>query len=155
MILVLYSDSSYCQFNRIAACAYIVLQDKKIIKNQVTIMGEVKNSTEGEFIAATLALQDGFLVNDVTELILFTDCKSVVYFFESRMYALSYRKREEICREFRETVNVINEFGVKVSVRYVKGHGTSQYNKMVDRNAIEVLRKYKQNNQSCNTQPAT
>lgn len=154
MKIAIYSDSSYCHITKVAACAYIILSQGNIIKNHVTIMGDVQNSTQAEILAATFGLQDGFLMNGVSEVVLCSDLKSLVDFTNIHLYKSTLKKREEVYREYRDTIHIMNECGVKVIVRHVKSHSTNQNNKLVDESAVTTLRRYLKNNQLWDTRIA-
>lgn len=138
MELIVYTDASYCFHSDIAACGFVVVKDREIIKHEVIMVAGLKTPTNAEIFSIVSALQYSFLVVGVKGINLNTDCKPIV----------TARKKRKKFLEMYDTIDIIREYGIGVTINFVKGHSNNWYNNLIDKSCITQLRKYiKQNNE--------
>lgn len=134
MEVVVYTDASYCQLTKVAACGYIILVNNEAVKHEIIILRGVRTSMLAEAHAIVYGLQCAFLTNDVHRVILHTDCKN----------AINPRKinNEIPFPEMRDTIDEMLRYGVSVHLRKVRAHDLNKWNNKVDHSVINALRKY-------------
>lgn len=132
MNAVVYSDASYCHKTDIAACGFLVLYNGKMIKHIVYWVSGLKGSIHAEIYALTLGLQFAFLINGVSGISAFTDCKTIV----------NRRQIKERYRDLDITLRIIKAHQIYFNLHFVKGHATDRYNTMIDRSCNQQLKEY-------------
>lgn len=122
-IAVVYTDTSYDFYFKIACCGYfLIYKDEPInlISKEVT---RIYNTTQAEEKAISIALQDAFLLPNVNKIIVHTDSEAVICKVEKNKFFLT---------ELGEVLEMIKEYNIEVNFSYIKGHNGDKYNGMVD-----------------------
>jgi len=138
MTVEVFSDASHSSQTFVAACGYVVLSDKVVVKHEVSLLGNVKSVLLAEFKAAIFGLQYAFLLEGVVKIILYTDCLAIVQYWQK---ARVKRKRIFVV-EFLETVETILDFEVEVECVHVRAHANNKMNNFIDKSCRNQLRKY-------------
>lgn len=139
MIVNVYTDASYCDKTKIAACGFTVYSEGKMIKHSIVMMENVKNNNVAEAIAATEGISYCFLLDGVGLIYLHTDCLGIK---DCKVPNKKGTRKPIYIREFVEIIDIINEYNVKVHVQFVKGHGSNQRHSFIDISVRRHLRHY-------------
>ena len=137
MTVTVYTDASHCQRTDIAVCGFAIVVNDVLVRHQVVIISECKTSGDAEFYAATLGLQEAFMQKDVLNINLMVDFIAIC-FFKNAYKA----KKKPRAHEYSETIKMIVEEGIGLSVNHVKAHNKNVYNNKVDLSCRNTLRKY-------------
>lgn len=151
MIVTAYTDGSHRHWERVGACGFVAIVEGRIIKHEVVFI-ETGSTFICEFIAIINALQYCFLLKDVTRIIIRTDLRAATYYCTR---GVKRKKREAyFVTEFIDTLDIIREHNIEVSVEYVKAHSNDKYNTFIDSSARTQLRIFLNNknhqNEKCN-----
>ena len=129
-----YTDASFDHKLCIAACSFIAIVNGKELKHETTMYGSVKTSTDAELLAIQNAVQWCFLLKNVKNIVVHTDCKTLTDRYKA--------SRNSKYKELKITLDICKEHKVNCQIVYVKGHNGNTYNHKVDRSSNENLRKY-------------
>lgn len=132
MVVLAYTDASYNPHINVAACGFCVLANGKMIKHEVTLVEGLGNSTEAEIFSVVLALQYAFLVKSVDSIFINTDCKTIV----------DMKNKKTLALELYETLEIIKEHKIGVTIQHVRAHGTNRMNNKVDRSCNKSLKQF-------------
>lgn len=151
MIVTAYTDGSHRYPEMVGACGFVAIVEGRMIKHQIVFI-ETGSTFLCEFIAIINALQYSFLLNDVTRIIIRTDCRAALHY---AIRGVKRKKREAFfITEFIDTLDIIREHSIEVGVEYVKAHSNDKYNTFIDSSARSQLKKYLNNknhkNEKCN-----
>lgn len=144
MTVVVYTDASYCSQTDVAACGYLILSNGRPIKHEVIFVSGLKTPTNAELFAVVSATQFSFLIKNVKNIIVNTDCKTLLH---CRLHKT--KKGRVDVSELVETIEIVKEYGVGFSMFFVRGHGGNKWNNKVDISCNLNLRTFlnKQNNE--------
>ncbi len=146
MTIIAYSDASFCEKNMVAACGFILLLNGRTIRHHITIVGGINSSFFSETYAVTIAIQNAFLYPGVKKIILYTDVAGLAY------KRIKKKKRNTVyMSDLVDTLEIAQEYGVKVILLHVRAHSDNKFNNLVDISSRNQLRKYlnhKQNEKS-------
>lgn len=142
MEVVVYTDASQCHITRIAACGFLALQGKKIIKHEITIMTGLRISSEAEYKAISFALQYAFLLKGVQKILVFTEMEAIV----GGTYSQKAISKSPILKEVVDVLQEIREYGVKVGFKKVRAHSNDKYNTIIDVSVRAELRNHLRGN---------
>ena len=131
---VIYTDASYDKEMCVAACGFVLLRNRKIIRHNVYLVANVKNSGDAEAYAAKIALDRLPKIKAIDFVALNTD-----------YIGLTKRNRgwAGVALEFKQALQKIQNTGATVNVRYVIGHAENKYNCMIDKSCVTELRNYR------------
>lgn len=136
MILVAYTDASYCNVNKIAISGHYILLSGIPHKHDLYVVSGVNNSTYAEIHAIVLTLDVCLATIGLKKVIVYTDSD-----------ALFKRKRKEKDKllsdlriEFDTKKDQLQSFGIDFSLRHVKGHSGHKYNTLIDVSCRKCLR---------------
>lgn len=136
MTIVVYTDASYCNRKMVAACGYVLIIEGKMVKHTVVLAENVPTCTAAEFLSANLAIQEAYLHKGVTEIIIYTDCNTII----THRGGMGSRSKF-MADELAETMEMLQEDGITLTKKHVKGHNNNFYNEKVDRSCRNELRK--------------
>lgn len=134
MNLVAYTDASHCSKERIASSGFMVYNRSVLIKNTVYFLGNMLSVAIAESYAVEQALQYCFLVKGVESITIYTD--------QINAPSKKYREKINRWRESQAIIEIIEEHGIKVEIKWVKAHNGNKLHNKVDRNCSNELRKY-------------
>jgi ribonuclease HI len=136
MTVIAYTDASHCHITGVSACGFVVLVDGHIIKHEVLLIHGLDGSQAAELYSIVHAPQYCFMLDGVRSIRLKTDCQTVV----NRV------KRKKKYQELNDTIEMIQEYGIFVSVSFVKSHSKCEMNNLVDNSSRKQLREYLKTN---------
>lgn len=134
MIVVAYTDASHCHKNNVSACGYCVLVNGKMVKHEVTLVGGLRVSDQAEAYAVTAALQYAFLIQGVKSITINTDWRTVTTMKEWRL--------KKYFTELYDTIEIIREHRIGLTLTYVRGHSNNELNNLVDKSCLKTLRQF-------------
>lgn len=133
MIVLLFSDASYDHNLDIGSCGFMVRKDDHdLIIHRVTTMSGVGNVGLAEIMALTDGLQYAFMLQGITHIFAHTDYMNI----------LSRKKANGRFKEIDETIEMIKDYGIGLSISHVYGHRKNKYHNIVDQSCRKELRKY-------------
>lgn len=132
-----YTDASHCHITGLSACSFAVLVDGRMIKHEVVLIANCNRSGDAEVYAACLALQYSFLLPGVKRIQLNTDYLPLTWIRRTRR-----DKKHQNTAEFLDTLEIIQDHGIVLSISHVKAHGNDKINNLVDKSSRTQLRKY-------------
>lgn len=139
MNAVVYTDASHCQNTNISTCGFLIIYKGKMIKHTVEIMSGFKTSTLAEAHAITQGLQYAFLLDQVSGITLYSDCKTIV---DSINHFPNRNRTKFNYPELLDTRSIIVDFGIWMELKYVKSHSGDKYNTLVDKSCNKILKQY-------------
>lgn len=140
MRVIAYTDASHCGVNKVSACGFIVLFNGKMIKHEITFLGDINSTQYAETFAIVNALQYCFLLDGVSEIKICTDCLAAVHCFNTMRRSL--RKRRIVFNEMIDTLEEIMNFGIFVEMEKIKSHSGNKFNDFIDQSSRHQLKKY-------------
>ena len=135
MILVAYTDASYCEKTNVAACGFSVYDEWILIKHEITLVAGIGNIQKAEIFAMSAALQFCFLKKGVKKIVLNTD----------QVLARS-KKQRDLRPEYFDLnliIEVISEGGVTLDINHVRGHHVSTRHNKVDVSCNKALNDFR------------
>jgi len=135
MTITAYTDASICPTTRVGTCGFMAYAGVKLKKSVVTIFGGCRKVNYLEMVAISDALQYCFLQKGVERIIIFTD----------QLYVANKVKKvrkSEIGKEIFEIVEIIQQHGIEVEIKYIKSHKGNLRHNIVDRMCKSQLKKY-------------
>lgn len=136
MILVAYTDASYCQNSKIAISGHYVLLGGTLYKHDLYVISDVDFSTYAEVMSVVLTMDLCMSIPGLKSVIIYTDCD-----------ALLKTKRKEknksfvdLRLEFDKKKSIIESMGIIFQLRHVKGHSGHKYNTLIDVSCRKCLR---------------
>ena len=142
MTVTLYTDASFCNKRKVAACGYIIMVSGEAIKHEIIIVSDCHTINDGEFLAAIKGIQEAYLQKGVTEIEFYTDSMSIIV-FKNGIKA----QRKPLAKEFSETMEMLKEDGIIINMHHVKAHSDNKFNTKVDKSCRSILRSYIKNNE--------
>lgn len=133
-----YTDASYSFEYKIAVAGYIIRINGQMILHEVHIIQNVRHSNDAEIHAVLLGLEHSFLQNDISKIQLYTDCESLVTLYRSNKLS----QKKFLCGEIHETLKIIKDHGIKVSISHVEAHSDNYYNNKIDHSCRTHLRDF-------------
>lgn len=132
MTVTVYTDASFSKEHGISTCGILMLSAGKILRHDVFILSGIFGIHNAEIWAVTYGLQEAFLIQNVSKILVFTDHKAII----TRV------KQKSKYKELDETLQIINEFGIAVEINHVYAHKGNKYNNMVDKSCNSALKDY-------------
>lgn len=144
MTITAYTDASHCPQSKYAVVGWMLRTGAKTIKHTMMSMIGVPTSGDAEMYATVRAMQEAFLVKEVSKIIIITDYRLTT---EARYYNLTKRSRTHpfFC-EFKETIFMIEEDGIELVIQY-SGRNSNPHSTKVDLACRKHLREIIKNNQ--------
>jgi ribonuclease HI len=139
MVAVAYTDCSYSMEHRIGACGWVILVDGNMKSHKVILVGNLGTSQEGELFSVVQALQECFLINGVKSIVANTDCQAVVT--ASNRKTKKHRMPKKY-NELLETLEMIREYGIGVTITHVKAHCQNTMNNLIDKSSRKQLHNF-------------
>ena len=142
MKVVLYTDASHCPVNKVAACSFLVRQNGWTTKRSVILIGSCHKTATAEIFAVIQALQYAFLIPDVSEVVLLTDYLPTSKYQRRGKAGYIGFYLDPCFKELKETIDLYDEYSIKLDILWVRGHASDRFNHEVDRSANKHLRNY-------------
>lgn len=135
MTLVCYTDASYCSSLNVGACGFTVYRAWQLIKHDILLVGNIGSIKYSEAFAMSAALQYCFLKEGITGILLFTD--------QIDARSRNDRKAKFQYKELNEVIDIIEEHGIWVEIKYTKAHTKDKFHNKVDKSCNTALREYR------------
>lgn len=131
--ILIYTDASYSNQKKLAACGYVILRDGHMVKHEVLLVGNISNVDEAEVYAICFAINVAYSMPMVRRICVNTDSKNV---------HARWVKRPDDPRfvHLGKLIKKIHNKGILFAINYVKGHANNRHNNLVDQSCRKILR---------------
>ena len=146
MVLQVYTDASFSWERDIAACGFVILDGKVMIKHHVVLLEKIKTIYHAEFYAIYDSLCHAYLVKGVDSIQVYSDSLAALGICNQKHrenVALKKRRRwlvNSLFTDFFDLMDMFKEEGIEVSFFKVKAHSSNHFNNIVDRSCLKHLR---------------
>lgn len=150
MVLQVYTDASFSWEKDIAACGFVILKNKQIIKHQVVLLEKIKTIYHAEFWSIYNALCNAYLIKGVETVCIYSDSIQALSVCNERL-SKSHRSAKtrkskwgkvDLFEDFWDLLAMFKEEKIRIQFYKVKAHSNNQFNNMVDRSCLKHLREH-------------
>ena len=139
MIINVYTDAAHCHINKIGACGYFIILEGGIVYKHSVVLVELPQSHDAEAYAICLALQEIYLLHNVSKVIVYSDHDTSVLIINKEVKRKVIRLNE-MYKELSEHIECFEEIGIPVKAWKVKAHANNKINTKVDISVRKQLR---------------
>lgn len=141
---MIYTDASFCDKLKVAACGIYILINGKPLKHLVFMVGNIENPGDAENFAVVLAIRQLGHLYYKDSVTINTDYKSIVTFYRKNCK----RKKElkSIENDLKLCMLILKNNQARVTFNYVRAHNGNEFNTLVDIACRNHLREYRKIN---------